>query len=266
MQDSYTVYISRDSGFHQLNPLTKLTLVLFLAVCALFIPGLWTAYIVFLVALLPLAFWGRVLGPFLDILWKFILPFALSVFLIQGFLWTEGTPIFTIGPVSLKMEGVLFSITSIGRILGISSSFLLFSLVTRPDNLMIALEERGVPNSLTYIVLSTLQIVPSFRAKANTIVDAQHSRGLETEGSFRKRIRALLPLVEPLVLGSIMDIDERAIALEARAFSRKGQRTFLRTIADTRFQRILRWLLLAAALLIIIGRLAYPWLGRLAGG
>jgi energy-coupling factor transport system permease protein len=157
----------------------------------------------------------------------------------------------------LKQEGLQFAIFSAGRILGISSSFLLFSLVTRPDNLMIALEQRGVPNSLTYIVLSTLQIVPSFRAKAQTIVDAQHARGLQTKGGLKTRIRALLPLVEPLVLGSIMDIDERAIALEARAFSRRGQRTFLRDIRDTRWQRFLRLLLLALSLLIIIGRVVW---------
>jgi len=263
VQDSYSLYNDTGSGFHRLNPLTKLVLVLFLAVCAIFIPGLWTAYIVFLLGIMPLAVWGRLLRPFAITLWKLILPFAISVFLIQGFFWTGGTPLFTIGPLSFKEEGLYFAIASTGRILAIMSSFLLFSLVTRPDNLMIALEQRGAPNSLTYIVLSALQIVPSFRAKANTIIDAQHSRGLQTKGGLKTRVRALFPLVEPLILSSIMDVDERAIALEARAFSSKRRKTFLRTIPDTRRQRFLRWFLIVLSLIIILARIAWPLITRL---
>jgi energy-coupling factor transporter transmembrane protein EcfT len=45
---------------------------------------------------------------------------------------------------------------------------------------------RGMSPSLTYIIVSTLQILPQMRNKANTIIDAQRSRGLETQGSLRR--------------------------------------------------------------------------------
>jgi energy-coupling factor transport system permease protein len=130
-------------------------------------------------------------------------------------------------------------------------SFLLLSLTVRPDRLMIALQQRGIPNALTYIILPTIQIIPHFRAKANTILDAQRARGLETEGSLRKRVRALAPLAVPLVLGSIIDIEERAIALEARAFSRHGPKTSLMVLMDSRPQAVVRWLLLAGMVLLM---------------
>jgi energy-coupling factor transport system permease protein len=125
-------------------------------------------------------------------------------------------------------------------------SFLLLSLTARPDALMISLNQRGLPKALTYIVLATMQIAPRFQAKANTILDAQRARGVETGGSFARRARALLPLVIPLVLGSIIDIEERAIALEARAFSRPGPKTSYLILRDSALQRIARWLLLVA--------------------
>ena len=93
------------------------------------------------------------------------------------------------------------------------------------------------------------------RAKANTILDAQRSRGLETEGNLFVRARALLPVIQPLLLGSIVDIEERAIALEVRAFGRQGPKTSLLVLHDTGGQRLLRVLLLLAALGVIVWRL-----------
>jgi energy-coupling factor transporter transmembrane protein EcfT len=226
---------------------------------ALLLPGIWSSYLFFALVLLPFAVWGRVAGPLLGALWKIVLPFAVSVFLIQGLFWTAGTPIASLGPLSLKQEGIEFAVASTGRIALVMGSFLLLSLATRPDDLMIALSQRGMPHTVTYILLASIQIVPSFQARAGAIMDAQRSRGLETEGSLRQRVKALLPLVEPLILGSIIAIDERAIALEARAFSRQGSKTFLRVVSDSRQDRFVRWAFLAGILIMAIFRVAM-WL------
>ncbi len=255
MSQAFSLYLPRDSGLHRLHPLTKLMLALFLLVCGLALPGIWAGYIAFAVLVLPLALWGGVLRPLLRAVVRSVVPFAISLFLIQGFLWPQGTPILELGPVSLKLEGLLFAIRSTGRILMVVSSFLLLALTTRPDALALTLSQRGVPKSLTYIVVSTLQIVPRFQTKAATILDAQQSRGLEIRGSLRKRARALVPLIAPLVLSSLVDIEERAMALEARAFSRQGPKTALLVLHDTRWQQAARWLLAAAALAVILVRL-----------
>jgi energy-coupling factor transport system permease protein len=254
---AFSLYAARQSGLHRFHPLTKLALAAFGLAAGVVLPGLWANYLAFSVLLLPLAAWGQILRPYLRAVLRVALPFGISLFLIQGFLWPGGTPLFRLGPVSLKVEGLAFAVQSTGRILMVVGSFLLLALSTRPDALMIALAQRGVPNTLTYIVVATVQIAPRFQAKAAAILDAQRARGLETEGGFRRRARALLPLVMPLVLGSIVDIEERAIALEARAFSRHGPKTSLLVLADSRAQAVLRWLLLGGALLLIAARLVF---------
>jgi energy-coupling factor transport system permease protein len=187
---------------------------------------------------------------------RLIIPFALSLFLIQGLFWTGGTPIVALGPLSLKAEGLTFALAMSGRILIIFSSFLWLAMTTRPDALMLALVQKGLPDRIAYIVLTTLQIVPRFQAKAATILNAQRSRGLETEGSLIRRIRGVLPLVVPLVLGSIVDIEERAIALEARAFSRQGERTSLVDLPDSAAQRVFRWMLVVIVATLAVARIA----------
>jgi energy-coupling factor transport system permease protein len=139
---------------------------------------------------------------------------------------------------------VLFAAVSSGRIICVVTSFLLMAFTTRPDDLMIALSQRGFPPSLNYVVLATIQIVPRFRARAQTILDAQQSRGLALAGNPLQRARALVPLVVPLVLSSIVDVEQRAIALEARAFNRPVKKTSFRSLTDTGFQRSLRVILL----------------------
>ena len=255
MNTPYSLYLDRDTGLHDLHPLTKLMLALFCVVAGILIPGAAGSYLLFVLLLLPLAIWGRMVRPFLNAAAKAVIPFAVSLFLVQGFFWPGGTPIFGLGPFSLKEEGLYFAIRMTGRILALVGSFLLLTFTTRPDNLMQALGEQGAPRALTYILLTTLQIVPRFQTKARTILDAQRSRGLETEGNLWQRVRALVPLIQPLILGSIVDIEERAIALEVRAFGRSGPRTNLQTLTDTGRQQVTRWLLLLAAVATVGARL-----------
>ncbi len=259
MSGTYGLFVSKQTTIHRLHPLTKLAYVLAGLLVAWLIPGAWTPYIVFLVAFLPVALWARVLTDVVRNSIKGVLPFAISLFIIQGLFWTGGTIVQQIGPFSVKAEGVIFAVRATGRILVAVSGFLLLSYTTRSDELMLALTQKGLPNRIAYVFLSTMQIIPRFQHKANTILDAQRSRGLETEGSFVIRTRALLPLVFPLLLGSIVDIEERAIALEVRAFGRSGPKTSLLVLRDTAAQRVLRWLLLLAALAVVGWRL-YDWL------
>ena len=78
--------------------------------------------------------------------------------------------------------------------------------------------KRGFSPRFGYIVTSVFQIIPQMMGTMNTIMDAQRSRGLETEGNLRTRGKAFLPLISPVVMSSLINTRERAIALEVRGF------------------------------------------------
>ncbi|MCJ7677356.1 MAG: energy-coupling factor transporter transmembrane protein EcfT [Anaerolineales bacterium] len=245
----------RPSGVEALHPLTKLTLVLVAAMAGAALPTTLAVLAVFLGLLVPLAAWGRCLGVFLRTCLRVLLPFFVSLVLIQGFFTPGPTVLMHVGPFRYTLEGLQVALLFSARLLvGLGAATLLM-LVTRPDALMRALVARGLPNQIAYIVVTALQIVPTFQARAHSILDAQRSRGLETEGRLTVRVRAFAPLVGPLILSSLMQIEERAIALEARAFSRTGRRTSLVALRDTRGQTFLRWVLLLAGLALVAARL-----------
>ena len=137
------------------------------------------------------------------------------------------------------------------------SAFTLFLLTTHPSELMSDLTRRGLPPQFSYVIISTLQILPQMQAKAQTIISAQQSRGLDTQSTFLKRAGSVVPLVSPLVFGSLVEVEERAIAIEARGFTSKKEKTSLHQIADSGLDRVIRW---GLVILVIISIAVNLWL------
>ena len=67
-------------------------------------------------------------------------------------------------------------------------------------------------------------------------------------------VGGVVPIVGPVILGSIADVEERTMSLEARGFTRPGRRTLLWAPADSAPERVARWLLILALLAIVAAR------------
>lgn len=256
MRERLSFYIPRDSLLHRLNPLTKLLLTFTLIVLAFFSPWYWTAALLVVALLLPLTALGKVLREYLATAWRLLFPAVGFIFVMQSlFINKGGVTLFQwwIFEVTSGNVESAFLITS--RIFVMISAFILFLLTTHPSQLMSDLTRRKLPGTFSYVIISTLQIIPQMQAKAQTIIAAQRSRGLDTESSFLKRIRALVPLVGPLVFGSLVEVEERAIAIEARGFTSPLPKTSLHEIPDTGADKGLRWLMVVVILLTLASNL-----------
>jgi len=188
------------------------------------------------------------------------LPIAVSVLLVNVFFFPGGrTELLRIGPIVATAEGLGFAIEILARILAISGAITLFYLVTRPAELVLDLESRGVSPRLGFVANASVQTVPAMVERASAITAAQRARGLDTEGSVWRRARGLVPIVGPVILGSIAEVEERTMALEARGFTRPGRRTLLWAPDDSGLQRLARWLLVLALPVLAAAR-ATGWL------
>jgi energy-coupling factor transport system permease protein len=256
MQERLSLYVHRDSPLHRLNPLTKLTLTFAIILVAFSAPWYWTASLLIVGAILPLSVAGRVWREFLTAALRLLVPVAGFILVMQAiFLPIGGRVLFQFWVLDVTAESLAQAYLTAIRILTMVASFIIFLLSTHPSELMADLTRRGLPGQFAYVIVSTLQIVPQMQAKAQTIIAAQRSRGLETEGSYLKRIGALVPLVRPLVFGSLVEVEERAIAIEARGFTSTRPKSFLRELPDTPADRLIRWLLVAVVALSFLANL-----------
>ena len=91
-------------------------------------------------------------------------------------------------------------------------------------------------------------------ATKDTITDAQRSRGMETESNLFVRMKAFLPLISPVVMSSLINIRERAIALDVRGFGRKQKKTWLYDRPKYKWDPLIRIILVLLILATIVWR------------
>jgi energy-coupling factor transport system permease protein len=244
MKSRLSFYYHQDSPLHRLNPLTKLVAAFTLIILAFWGPWYWLATCLFGLVVI-LSFVAKVNRQFLKMSFRLLLPVCGFLFVMQSFFHPGGeNVIFKLGFLTLTTESIQFAYQTVSRILVMVEAFILLLLTTRTNILMSDLTRRGLSGNFAYVITSTLQIIPQMQAKASTITDAQRSRGMETEGSFKQRIKALVPLVGPLVFGSLVEVEERAIAIEARGFNSPLTKTSLVEIRDLQSEKVFRWLCL----------------------
>ena len=134
-------------------------------------------------------------------------------------------------------------------------SFGIFVLTTSPQELVDELEKSGFSPRFGYVINSVFQILPQMMATKDTITDAQRSRGMETEGNLRVRIKAFLPLISPVVMSSLINTRERAIALDVRGFGRKQKKTWLYDRPKYKWDPVIRVILVVLMIITIVWRI-----------
>lgn len=235
-----SLYAERHSVIHRVDSITKLMYIAAAIVIPFVLPSFYIAGTCLLINLILLGI-GRVLARALPI-FAFVLFVLSTVMVIQGLFYPGNSELaFRIGMLKFYQEGLSFGLGISLRALNIVSAFSLLVLTTKPSDLVDALVRKGLSPRMGYVLHSVFQIVPQMLAAAGTIMDAQKSRGLETEGRLLVRIRALIPLLGPVVIHSLIQAKERALALQARGFNATGNRTFLNEPQVYPYQSALRW-------------------------
>jgi energy-coupling factor transporter transmembrane protein EcfT len=202
---------------------------------------------------------GRSLTPYV----LATLPIVVSILLVNTFFYPGATDVIVaLGPLTATWTGLAQALQATLRVEAFALSVALLGLSTSTDDLLDDLEHRGVGRRAIFVIGSAIRTIPRMAERAGEIVDAQRARGLDTEGSVLRRIRGVVPLAGPLILSALSEVEERTMALEARAFSAPGRRTTLRPITDRPWERVLRWALVVAAVallsLSVAGRLPLP--------
>lgn len=246
-------FLGTGSPVHRLNPVTKLVALLSILVIVFALPQWWVSAIVVVGVLVPAAVIARCGGPLLAVGGRILLPIVVVLVLVQGLTFPGGrTVVWQWGVLSVTSEGLLFALNVGARIVCLVLASVLLVLTTHPGDLMSALTEGGMSPKFSYIISSTLQLIPAFRSRADAILLAQQARGLAIPRNPLRRVGVMMPLLGPLVLGMFTDVEERGTAMEARGFGSTARRTALEAVPDSTGQRIARWVMPLVAVAAVV--------------
>jgi energy-coupling factor transport system permease protein len=238
-------------SYQRLNATTKLVIAFSMALVAFGVRG-WTGPLAVLVVVVAIALASDVAGQMRPFVLATI-PLIASILLVNTFLYPGATDILvSLGPLHATATGLAAAVQASLRVVAFALSVAVFSLTTPTDDLLVDLEHRGLGRRAVFVIGSAIRTIPRMAERATEIVESQRARGLDTEGSFLRRVRGVVPLAAPMVLGALTDVEERTMALEARAFSAPGRRTSLRPIADSGAERRVRWVIGLGAIGLVI--------------
>lgn len=254
-QDDTSLYKKGASWIHNTHPFNKLSYILLTGTVVYCAPGGWAPDAALLALGAALAATSGLFAASWRIMWRTLLPLALFMVPIHCFLYPGNhTLLVSWRGGALYLEGLQFAGIVLLQLATILMASLLFVFSTHPADFITSITQAGWPPPLAYLFGSPLLLLPAMRTRIGVIQSAQRARGLDSEGSLLQRIKAVAPLVAPFVLGALVDIEQRAVALEVRGFNAPPPRTSWRIVADSPAQRIARWLMLFLSLFFITYR------------
>ncbi len=221
-------YYESRSVLHRTDPRIKIILMILLIVFVFLAKNMYAlAFSTVAVILMLLA--SKV--PFKMYLknMKAILPVLIFTAIINLF-YGEGDTLFHIWKIEITTGGVyksVFMAVRIALLIFISS---LLTYTTTPNDLTDAIESllsplkyiglRSAVHTLAMMMTIALRFIPTLIEEAEKIMNAQKARGADLEsGGLISRIKALIPILIPLLISSVRRAYELAEAMECRCYN-----------------------------------------------
>ncbi|MCD8205163.1 MAG: energy-coupling factor transporter transmembrane protein EcfT [Clostridia bacterium] len=226
-------YYPVDSFVHRSDPRVKL-LFLIAYIVALFVAknfyGLLLCFIILLMmifaARVPL---GSVIRSVRAVIIILIITAAINLLFHGGdHVWYES------GVISITREGLIFSLFLLFRIVFLVMGAAVLTLTTTPVALADGMESLMKPlkyikfpvHEFALIMSIALKFIPTLLDETHRIISAQKARGADFEsGNIFKRIKAVIPILIPLLISAFRRAEELGDAMDARCYSNTKNRT-----------------------------------------
>ena len=222
-------YFPRDSLVHKLDPRIKILLlvafIVFIFLASNPISMGFMALLTVTVILLTKVPVSMYLKNIKGILLVIILTSFLNLFYV-----TTGTVLVDFWIIKITTDGVYRAVFMTVRIVILILSGSVLTYTTTPTELTDAIERLLKPLSLiglgeavhimAMMITIALRFIPTLIEETDRIMSAQKARGADLEsGSLLQRIRALIPILVPLLISSVRRAYELAEAMECRCYS-----------------------------------------------
>ena len=236
-------YFNAASVIHKMGPRFKLVQIIALIVFVFLEPnfiglGILSAVVVLVLLLtnVPLKMYLRNLKPIIAII---ILTALLNIFYVK-----DGSVLFSWWIFTVTSEGVFKAIFMATRIILMILISSVLTYTTTPTELTDAIESLLSPlkfiglgeavHTLAMMMTIALRFIPTLTDEADKIMSAQKARGADMEnGGILKRLKALMPILIPLLFSSVRRAYELAEAMDCRCYTGGKGRTRMKKLSPT---------------------------------
>ena len=226
-------YYPAKSFTHKLDPRTKLLFLILYVVTVFLAQNFYALGACALVFVLVACFSGvpihKLLRSVKGVLFLLVFMGALNLFLYDGeTIWWEWKFIV------ISKEAVYYTIFLAARLFLLVLGSSLLTLTTTPVSLADGIESLLSPlkairfpvHELALIMSIALRFIPILTDETARIMNAQKARGADFEsGSLIQRVKAVLPILIPLLISAFRRADELGDAMDARCYSGSKVRT-----------------------------------------
>ena len=167
---------------------------------------------------------------------KAILPVLIFTAVLNLFYGESGKVLLSFWKLQITTDGVsraVFMATRIILLIFISSAL---TYTTTPNDLTDAIERllsplkfiglKNAVHTLAMMMTIALRFIPTLIEEAEKIMNAQTARGADLEnGKLTERVKALIPILIPLLISSVRRAYELAEAMECRCYNGGEGRT-----------------------------------------
>ena len=256
------IQIRKDNKLAALYPSTKMLIVLLYSLCTFIIGTFKVTRYDLALLLIPwylvipaICYASGVLKKGKNAL-KVILGLALFIWVAQAFLVPGGELMWKFGFLRIYQQGMATGISLSFMIMDVGGIFVWLFQTTENKEIASALEASGINHKVSYIFISSLQMIDVLGKNSKTIMNAQKARGIETEGNLVVRAKAFFPALVPLILGAVIGSEERVLTLEARGFASKGPKTHIFKLEKSGYENKAKIVAIVITALVIGGRVA----------
>ncbi len=222
-------YYEGSSFIHKLDPRTKLLLLIAvivfifvsqnafsLALCGLFI------LFVLSVSKVPIKLYLKNI--------KAILPIVIFTTIINMIYGKGGTVLVEFWKITITTGGIARALFMAFRIILLILFSSVLTYTTTPNDLTDAIENllsplkfiglKSAVHTLAMMMTIALRFIPTLVEETEKIMNAQKARGADLEnGKLLERIKALIPILIPLLISSVRRAYELAEAMECRCYN-----------------------------------------------
>ena len=240
MPVGYSIYVETPSILHQkIDPRTKMLGMMTVFILALeFNHPLVLAII--MVVVLAIGVWAKLsLKRFLPFLLGASLFFILGVLVWPAYI-KQGLPLFDVFGLTITLDGILFGIAMGLRVSLMVVASGVWMMSTSPQKMTLGLLRMGLPYKAGLAMSTSIRFVPLINAERATIMEAQRARGLRMDkGNPLTRASKSVAIIGPMFLRAIDLAQALAVAMDARGFGARENRTNLLEIQMTTADKLI---------------------------